>query len=296
MNFGLLILALNLPSLVISDKATLEKQVREFALEARRYLAPDDEFVVGPVDWNNLVSTDPDEKWPDQHQALQGGHEGLDCLLNAARFVFQRKFNVQLGAINPGVGFNKAGDWIFWNIQKGRYYEKFPEAWAQEHELQPVDADSNIPRIRDLKMTESFLVNVGLKTEPVALASNDPADPNNMVEVIKRATISPPYGKFMVVAGRTGTSGHTFVIYDTKTVQLPNKPPLLYVLVYDPWTGKNAFSPTVAADPYSAGNWMPATVFLEEFGLFLRSNGKPMSPQEVTTEKIRYYQHLVTSH
>lgn len=294
MDFGLLIAALGLPSLTIPDKATLEKQVEAFRKKARENLAPDDEFVVSTIDWNNLVATREGDAWADMYQGLRvlGSY---DCMLNAARFVFQRKFDVQLGTISPGRGFNYAGDWIFWCLHKGRYSQKFDSDWEQAHELSKVDMNSNIPTKRDVSVTATLLNSTGIGTGQVMITSNDPADQGNIVQTIARAALSPTSGKFLILAGDNEGAGHAYVVYDTKTVTQPNKPAELYVLAYDPWTGKNAYFVSDPADPNQAGNWLPVKVFIDKFGLPLTQGGKVMTSEEKRTSSVHYFQYVIAS-
>jgi hypothetical protein len=187
---------------------------------------PDPDFVVGPIDWNKLAAGGDPAFQNEISQSLRH-----DCLLNAVRFVLQKRYNVMIGQ-------NQQGDRIVFSLIANAYY-KVAEF---EQDFQQGGVIPN-PREFNLWKGQEWLNALGIVTF-------DPVQIENIAGYIAQ---NPGSARIFLVAGDYTGADHTYVLHDFRTAA-----GRLEAKVYDPWNGKNLLQPVgtgPGTDWYDVGDF-----------------------------------------
>lgn len=199
----------------------------------------DDAFTVNPVDWARLSLADGVARFDDMRQS-----DDHTCLLNAVRFVLQRKHDVMLG-VRPH------GDRIVWALVRDYVPEAhFAGAYA--------DAGS-----KSLQVAVGWLAALGIPAGRPVLVTSIAAYVRQRL-----AEAGAPFHLF--VSGRSNSVDHTYVIYGTRST-----PARLDYAVYDPWTGKVL---DARVETGVAADLIEADAFQMNFALPLSATGDKIIP------------------
>jgi hypothetical protein len=183
--------------------ADLGKAVKDLGKQAPPYMGDaDPDFIVGPIDWNKLLSSVTD---PDFAAEMNQSH-GHGCALNASRFVLQKRYNVMIGQ-------SREGDRIVYSLTENAYVIR--------KNFQDQVARTEI----SLSVAKNWLNALGIKTR-------DPVVVTNIVAYINQMRVQLT-GMFLL-AGDIFDADHTYVLYEFQTVggELEAK-------IYNPLYGKN---------------------------------------------------------
>jgi hypothetical protein len=200
--------------------ADLEKAVKDLGKQAPPYMGgADDDFRVGPIDWNKLASSVTD---PDFAAEMKQGH-GHGCALNATRFVLQKRYGVMIGQWGQG-------DRIVYSLTENAYV------------IRKNFADQLARTEISLTAAKNWLNALGIKTRDPVLVTNIVTYINQM-----RAQMTG----MCLLAGDIFEADHTYVLYEFQTVggELEAK-------IYNPLYGKNVDQD--GSDWYNVGDFQSA--------------------------------------
>jgi hypothetical protein len=238
MSIQLLSLLLMMPSAEILTAADLDAALKKVAGASSNLDNKDDsDFVTRPIDWTKLTVDGADEAF---RLDLKQNYDH-DCLLNAVRFVLQRRHNRMIGT-------NYQGDRAVLSIIKGKYIKD--TAFNSEY---IVGNDFSDPKARfplSLNNGADFLRDVGVN----AWAADLTADINSYINFAQAHGGS---NGILLVSGDQDHADHTYALFEFQ-----NNGARVEAKIYNPWTG------TIVADPTTAqSQWFDVFSFQQNFAL-----------------------------
>jgi RHS repeat-associated protein len=193
------------------NQAELEQSVkilREQSKSVRIFNDPDPGFETTKLGEGDLDKKSADPAFT-RELKQSAAHS---CLLNAVRFVVQKRNNVLLGAEGEG-------DQVMYSLIEKRYVDDktFDNRFA---------AESVTPRNYDLSTGKRWLDSVGIE-------SNDPKLVTSLSSLFDTKGKTVLKGEILLY-GHSSGADHTYVIHEGRV-----KNGKIEVRVYDPWIGKN---------------------------------------------------------